>query len=260
MHLGGSLTTESACAYAHSPGVPPHPGPEWTRFICISDNHSRTQCDLPPGDVLLHAGDLSSWGYPAQVMKTLDWIKSLDYPTKIIIAGNHDLCLDEDVPPFGEDLGPESLATIREYVRGEEMKKANVHYLEYESFEFMTAAGRKWIVYGSPASPKHASGAFQYSERQAAQLIYDKIPSDTEILITHTPAKYCLDLTAKGKKAGCRVLRERLKSLEACRLHVFGHIHEDAGADMIDTDAGVRVAVNAAIARSGTAMIVDLRN
>jgi hypothetical protein len=32
------------------------------------------------------------------------------------------------------------------------MKAANVHYLEYESFEFTTASGRTWIVYGSPVS------------------------------------------------------------------------------------------------------------
>lgn len=32
------------------------------------------------------------------------------------------------------------------------MKKANVHYLEYESIEFTTAVGRVWRVYGSPVS------------------------------------------------------------------------------------------------------------
>jgi hypothetical protein len=42
--------------------VPPHPGPEWTRFVLISDTHSRTQYPVPEGDVLIHAGDLSSWG------------------------------------------------------------------------------------------------------------------------------------------------------------------------------------------------------
>ncbi len=75
--------TQTARAYVHSPELPPHPGPAWTRFVCISDTHSRTRYDLPPGDVLLHAGDLSSWGYPAQLKTTLDWIVGLNYPTKM---------------------------------------------------------------------------------------------------------------------------------------------------------------------------------
>ncbi|KAJ3572801.1 hypothetical protein NP233_g2845 [Leucocoprinus birnbaumii] len=241
MKLAGSITTATACAYVYSSedSVPPHPGSEWTRFICISDNHSRTRYAMPPGDVLLHSGDLSSWGQPKQVMTTLNWIKSLNYPTKIIIAGNHDLCLDKDIPASifeGADVDIIEISAAQDYVKGEEMREANVHYLEYESFEFTTASGRTWKVFGSPASPKHAAGAFQYVERAEATAIYDLIPCDTEILLTHTPAKHCLDMTRRGKEAGCRALRDRLKKLAACRLHVFGHIHEDAGVDMMEVE------------------------
>lgn len=83
MEFGRSVHTETARTYIHSPDLPPHPGPEWTRFVCISDTHSRTHYILPPGDVLLHAGDLSSWGYPEQLKKTLDWVERLDYPMKM---------------------------------------------------------------------------------------------------------------------------------------------------------------------------------
>lgn len=83
---GGSIISETACAYVHSGALPPHPGPNWTRFVCISDNHSWIGYNLPPGDVLLHAGDLSSWGYPDQVMTTLNWIESLDYPVKMCLG------------------------------------------------------------------------------------------------------------------------------------------------------------------------------
>lgn len=77
------IITDTARAYAHSAQLPPHPGSEWTRFVCISDNHSQTFDDLPAGDVLLHAGDMSSWGYPEQVMKVLNWVENLDYPVKM---------------------------------------------------------------------------------------------------------------------------------------------------------------------------------
>jgi hypothetical protein len=83
MYSESPVTTATARAYPRSEQLPPHPGPQWTRFVCISDNHSQTSYDLPPGDVLLHAGDLSSWGYPEQVMETLNWIEKLDYPVKM---------------------------------------------------------------------------------------------------------------------------------------------------------------------------------
>ena len=64
---------------------PPHPGPAWTRFICISDTHSRT-LDIPPGDALLHAGDLSSWGYVPQLETTVEWLAGLPHPIKMYVS------------------------------------------------------------------------------------------------------------------------------------------------------------------------------
>jgi hypothetical protein len=69
--------------YSHST-PPPHPGPGWTRFVCISDTHSR-RFQLPPGDVLLHSGDLSSGGYLFNLKKSIDWLEELDYPAKVCV-------------------------------------------------------------------------------------------------------------------------------------------------------------------------------
>lgn len=62
--------------------VPPHPGQGWTRFVCVSDTHSRT-FPLPEGDVLIHAGDLCSWGSVKQLQVTMDWLVSLPHPKKM---------------------------------------------------------------------------------------------------------------------------------------------------------------------------------
>ena len=62
--------------------VPPHPGQGWTRFVCISDTHSMT-FNLPPGDVLVHTGDLSAWGRVSQLEVTVEWLLSLPHPTKM---------------------------------------------------------------------------------------------------------------------------------------------------------------------------------
>jgi hypothetical protein len=77
------LETSSARIYHdYNDGAPAHPGCGWTRFVCLSDTHSR-QFEVPPGDVLLHAGDLSSYGHYEQLNVTLDWLKTLEHPTKM---------------------------------------------------------------------------------------------------------------------------------------------------------------------------------
>ncbi|KAG1819509.1 Metallo-dependent phosphatase-like protein [Suillus subaureus] len=254
-------TTETARIYREGADfIPPHPGSDWTRFVCISDTHSRT-FHIPAGDVLLHAGDLSSWGSLSQLIITVEWLKSLDHPVKIMVAGNHDLCLDKNwaQPIYG--LLPEEVQQARTYVRSQ--AAAGLYYIEHEPFRFMLPSGREWKVYGSPAAPLYARGSFQYETTDEARVIYNRIPKDTEILITHTPPFMTLDTTSKGKHAGCHVLSNKLAELRNCRLHVFGHIHECAGAQ-INTDDPFRlvdsVSVNAAMAVTKKAIVVDLLN
>ncbi|XP_031704149.1 metallophosphoesterase MPPED2a [Anarrhichthys ocellatus] len=46
-----------------------------TRFVCVSDTHSRTDgIQMPYGDVLLHTGDFTELGLPSEVKKFNDWL------------------------------------------------------------------------------------------------------------------------------------------------------------------------------------------
>jgi Icc-related predicted phosphoesterase len=66
--------------------------------------------------------------------------------------------------------------------------------------------------------------------------MWDKIPDDVEILLTHQPPHMFLDSAEDMKKAnkfipvGCKDLRDtcvtRLKKL---KLNCFGHLHRDGG-------------------------------
>lgn len=61
-----------------------------TRFVCISDTHNGTpngSFKLPPGDVLIHAGDLTNQGNYSELEKSIKWIEDADFEAKIIIAG-----------------------------------------------------------------------------------------------------------------------------------------------------------------------------
>jgi 3',5'-cyclic AMP phosphodiesterase CpdA len=72
-----------------------------TRIVCISDTHGlHDQLILPAGDILLHSGDFTLGGHLAFDMKSLhsfaDWLnKQTQFKHKIVVAGNHEFCLDE---------------------------------------------------------------------------------------------------------------------------------------------------------------------
>lgn len=61
-----------------------------TRFVCVSDTHNATPggaFQLPRGDVLIHAGDLTNQGSYSELEKAVKWIEDADFECKIVIAG-----------------------------------------------------------------------------------------------------------------------------------------------------------------------------
>jgi len=52
------------------------------------------------------------------------------------------------------------------------------------------------------------------------------IPSDTDILVTHTPPVGHGDLCCTGVRAGCVELLSTVQNRVKPKYHVFGHIHE----------------------------------
>ena len=62
------------------------------------------------------------------------------------------------------------------------------------------------------------------------------------MLITHGPSLGHGDLTARGDRAGCADLLDRLREIEP-RFHLFGHIHEGYGT----TREGATTCVNASV-------------
>lgn len=79
-----------------------------TRVLIISDTHCASlsgarhddtlpfTSPLPDCDLLIHCGDLTHEGTIEQYHCTLDMLKEINAPIKLVIAGNHDLSLDED--------------------------------------------------------------------------------------------------------------------------------------------------------------------
>lgn len=86
-------------------------------------------------------------------------------------------------------------------------------------------------VFGSPCTPKRWNWAFQYEPEEAHKL-WEAIPYDADIVVTHTPPQGHCDAAVKDDRSGCPALAEALHRVRPL-LSVFGHIHEGRGVERV---------------------------
>ncbi|KAI1114579.1 Metallo-dependent phosphatase [Nemania sp. NC0429] len=186
--------------------------------VCVSDTHN-SQCYIPVGDVLIHAGDLTHSGSFEEIQAAIVWLRQQPHPIKIVIAGNHDLLLD---PSKDGQSGTASAAR-------EQIDWGDVVYLQDSSTTITCPNGRRLNVYGSPRSRRNGNWAFQYPRGE--DVWASSVPDSTDILVTHGPPRAHLDLTTLG----CNHLLRELWRVHPA-LHVFGHVHEGYGHEQIQFD------------------------
>lgn len=176
------------------------------RIICISDTHNRHRdLDLPPGDVLIHAGDVTEAGTRAETLKFLEWFSSLPHPNKLFIPGNHDFYLEKNFPNL-EEIIPSNIYHLID--RGIQINNIN--------------------FWGSPVTPGSGSWAFNKDPGREITLHWEKIPENTHFLVTHGPPYKIMDELDNKMHLGCEKLLKRVQKLKIPH-HIFGHIHDDYG-------------------------------
>ncbi|MDX1457403.1 MAG: metallophosphatase domain-containing protein [Marinobacter sp.] len=181
------------------------------KLTIISDTHGmyRQIGSIPDGDVLIHAGDSLGRGTLEELEDLNDWFSTLPHRHKILIAGNHDWCFQND---------PENarrLVTQAEYL---------------EDSGVIIDGLRFW---GSPWTPEFFDWAFNLPRGEALAQRWAMIPDDTDVLITHGPPLNTLDRVGErygGGHVGCADLAQRLLELRL-KAHLFGHIHESYGQE-----------------------------
>lgn len=233
-----------------------------TRILVLSDTHNAVpeppgsdaafRWPLPKADVLLHAGDLTMNGAVDQHQRALDLIRGVDAELKIVVPGNHDLTLDREYyAKHGQLHGPRpaysegTLDEIQDLYTGEAAREAGIVYMVEGSRTFTLGNGATFTVYASAYQPEFWNWAFGYPRdhdrfNQFESASDDSVRAETnaanpvpdegiDIMVTHGPPLGILDQTHRGEAVGCKHLR---RAVERCkpRLHVFGHIHEAAGA------------------------------
>lgn len=99
----------------------------------------------------------------------------------------------------------------------------------------------KFRVFGSPYSPRYGLWAFYYDAPQnpsnSSELtsLWDDIPLETDVVVTHTPPRTHGDETDERRATGCEALRRALWRVRP-KLAVCGHIHDGRGAERVTWD------------------------
>ncbi|KAF2432469.1 Metallo-dependent phosphatase, partial [Tothia fuscella] len=169
-------------------------------LVCISDTHNK-KCLILDGDILLHAGDLTQYGFYDEIQVQL---------------------LDEDFVNRHPDRELDKIGKSRS-----DIDWGDIIYLENTSVEVKCHCC-VLKIYGSPMTPKCGSFAFQYSGSE--DFWENGIPKDTNIILTHGPPALHLD---EGK--GCPDLLNEIWRTKP-DLVVFGHIHNGRGQQLLQYD------------------------
>ena len=193
------------------------------KLCIISDTHGfENLITIPECDVLIHCGDFCSYGSKQESLKFLQWFCQQPAEHKLFIAGNHDICWEQD-PAWVQ----RTLAELHVYEK-------NIHYLRDSGVEINEVK-----FWGSPWQPEFMRWAFNLP-RGGNELYqaWEKVPRETDVLITHTPLKDILDRSNKSyppypQNAGCELLRHRVEEIGTIKLHCAGHIHEAQGGSQV---------------------------
>lgn len=180
-----------------------------TRLCLISDTHTSPpnppqststayRHPLPRANVLLHAGDITKVGHRHEHEAMIAMLKDAPAELKLVIAGNHDITLDEEYyarvgvlrhrwrvgfmddlaghahkprgTPRGQDTQtqkdeglPENPQEIKALYTDPTTVAAGIHYLEEGLYTFTVPSTQaRLTVYASPYTPEFCSWAFAY--------------------------------------------------------------------------------------------------
>lgn len=178
------------------------------KLTFISDTHSQHHhLVIEPGDVLIHCGDFTRRGDLDDTLSFAEFFAAQDFSYKIVIAGNHDFCFEDD----------------RRLIAEQCLSHLGIIYLNDSGIE---VNGLK--IWGSPVQPEFYDWAFNRKRGRDIGKHWALIPEDTDVLLTHGPAFGMLDLCHDGQQVGCADLLQTIQRIKP-KIHAFGHIHESYG-------------------------------
>ncbi len=195
---------------------------------CVSDLHGFYP-KLEGGDLLIIAGDMTPADTVPQWNDFYTWLRDQNYRKKIYVAGNHDNLLQS--------------AISFEDPQNRWMKECSEFQIEIDDPVYLCDSGTEFEglkIWGSPWTKTFPGmnpvcKAFTVDMYQSLKDKWDLIPDDVDVLITHSPPYGILDSIARDfdARAGDVDLRYALESRIKPKLHIFGHIHENGGKQIV---------------------------
>lgn len=196
-----------------------------TIIDCVSDLHGHFP-KLEGGDLLIVAGDLTARDTMPEYHDFNNWLGEQNYKKKIVISGNHDNMLKNRLPPNNE------------------FAKKLICWGEYlcdsgTTYENLRIWGSPWTKTFEGMNPK--CKAFTCDTEEELGQKFDRIPRDTDILITHSPAYGILDEVKQNPwrhgwnedlHVGSKSLFLAVERVKP-KLFVSAHIHEAYGKMML---------------------------
>eukprot|EP01102_Stenamoeba_stenopodia_P004295 TRINITY_DN14618_c0_g1_i1.p1 TRINITY_DN14618_c0_g1~~TRINITY_DN14618_c0_g1_i1.p1 ORF type:complete len:299 (-),score=78.53 TRINITY_DN14618_c0_g1_i1:138-995(-) len=202
LHLTEDLTSESRSRKSEKIGFDDdlRKTSKQLRVVCISDTHNNNREEMPEGDVLIHAGDITRYGKEEHVVAFNAWVdrqrRLRGYKHVLVVRGNHENSFPFEGKASNKPNKP--LSTLL----------TNATYLEQQAIEL-----EGFRFFGTRfCNPMH--------EPDLLHPYFKEIPEGLDVLITHGPPKGFLD----GASLGCASLTEIIK-LKRPKVVVFGHIH-----------------------------------
>lgn len=172
------------------------------------NEHGRHSLATPAADVLVVAGDLTLRGRPLELYRFRDWLVEQPQKHKVVIAGNHDFCLEKKTQQQDSELTLSGDGIV--YLRDQEITIDGVRF------------------WGTPWQPWFHDWAFNLRRGEEIRKKWDLIPDGIDVLVTHGPPFGYGDLVSDGERVGCEDLIKAVDRVKP-KLHFFGHIHEDVG-------------------------------
>ena len=182
---------------------------------CIADLHGYYP-KLEGGDLLIVAGDITKTDKPHQYDDFQNWLMCQNYKKFVVVAGNHDNALQNDIENF---------------LKYSEAINLDLEYLcdSDTEFEGLKIWGSPWTSRFEGINPHCCAFTGENDEEISPK--FDLIPSDIDILITHSPPFTVRDMTIRGDQVGSVSLMSHHVARLRPKLWVFGHIHEAYGKE-----------------------------
>lgn len=232
-----AATGTKASCYLVDNGLDPT-DPSVKKVVCISDTHGQHRAvKVPQCDVLIHAGDFTSYCDPSfdEFDDFFGWLSEQQTSGRckeaVFLPGNHDSVFDQEYHDRVSKKAKYSVYRSR--------IPANIHCLLNSSTKVcdLTVWGIAYMPPFSCNSDKtqvfttqrmKPHGNYRDRNGQHIKAAAAGCPKDADITVSHMPPKCHGDLREGHAHDGCEVLYERIHVVRP-QLHVSGHMHEGYG-------------------------------